>query len=168
MSSKSVCVNLQNILEEEGVGPIRLGRSLFDIGEILGPPKYWDGLVPGSKGFDMGFGGLEVGFYMRNDVPEIVYISIQTKAFENGSMVVGRNKKGEEFKISHPFGKKKLTLNLVRKFLGSSNIGFKEIDNDLSNDFAPILMVGSSIKLYARKDQSIFKIEIAKDWNNPT
>lgn len=67
-------VSLIDIAKSGAVGPIRVGSNISDIGDILGPPRYWG--FPGFEAFDayMGFGGVEIGFQLKDELIKVEYI----------------------------------------------------------------------------------------------
>jgi hypothetical protein len=112
---KMLHIDLLTIAETGNLGPIEIGKSLEEIGNIFQPPDYWQF---GSGEFSwayMGFGGVEVHFNTKDSRELCVnYAELPMANFGRSLAKFGTLKDGSNLLIKNDLGKKWLTFDFLK------------------------------------------------------
>ncbi|MDQ0392227.1 hypothetical protein [Labrys monachus] len=140
---------------------VHVGDKLDDIGEKLGPPRYWGF---GSEDFFtayMGFGGVELYFRSNNNIVYVEHGNLRISKFRNNIAKFSADRKGNTIFFELPAERKYLTFDFISKMMRDAGInsgaGTKE---EVFSGTTAVINVGSSRFYFYLPDKILEFIEI--------
>lgn len=131
------------------IGPLKIGASLGEIGDELGPPTYWgfgDGLPFNSY---LGFGCVEAHVRSEQDDVRVVYAHIILPRIKARHGKIGESRKGNKLAISLPVSPSKLTFRFLEKLLRDKDILYStEFDWPVDSATRAVMNFGNTICFY--------------------
>jgi len=154
---RNLKVTLADIARDGAIGPIAVGADLTDIGDILGPPRYWG--FPGYEDFDayMGFGEAEIGFETKDNKVLVRRIQVDMLSCEKVKIPICRGVRfGAKMSIkAPPYDDRR--PEPIRELLRAAGLRWsEEIQYRIIEETVVIMSFMSGVQFYFRQMDDVF------------
>ncbi|MGO4339976.1 hypothetical protein AB4037_34375 [Labrys sp. KB_33_2] len=141
-------IDLWDCIKGARAGPVAIGTSLNEFGEVLGVPKFW-GFSPGEMfSAYMIFGQVEIHVRAEDSNVNVYYIKIPSYKSKRNRILFGGSHNSSASYIRIP-PKKDLCLPSVKDFLFENQLKFSDEDSALSSEeTVATIKLENGVRLY--------------------